>query len=210
MSKKKSLFQLVYELSKKVSVDLTDYADGYEDELSLLLSQQLKKRKINFLREVTNYHYSKNSDSIGLKTDRPDFVLMPDKEYDVKSPIIVECKFGSIDKLIQGRTELLRYLKSHKNSSYKDLQNTTEGLVILWSSTNIYNNGKTSTKPKEPKKDETQEMFLKRVHEYESDILRISEYSLEQPRFKVVVEYWKLDKEKMLKIDQFGYRFKKK
>ena len=117
MSKKRNLFQLVYELSKKVSVDLTDYADGYEDELSLLLSQQLKKRKINFLREITNYHYSNNSDSIGLKTDRPDFVLMPDKEYDVKSPIIVECKFGSIDKLIQGRTELLQYLPARHEAA---------------------------------------------------------------------------------------------
>ena len=203
MSKKINLFNKIYSLCKKVSKDIVYYADGYEDELSLLLSQQLKIENVNFLREVTNYHYSSASGSIGVKNDRPDFVLMPDKKLDIKYPVIVECKFGSLDKLVEGRKQLLRYFHSHNNSTYSEFKNTNEGLVIYWESTEIIHE-----LPTKPKKNIDDPEVKKEIKKWKNAIIQKDEYEISKPGYKTILEYWKFDKNKMKKIQHWGYTVK--
>tara|TARA_Y100001958_G_C21242427_1_gene570745 strand:+ start:3610 stop:4209 length:600 start_codon:yes stop_codon:yes gene_type:complete len=199
VSNKINLLDKIYKLSKKVSKDLVYYASGYEDELSLLLSQQLKIENVNFLREVTNYHYSSSSGSIGVKNDRPDFVLMPNKEFDIKYPMIVECKFGKIDTLVDGRKQLLRYFHSHNNSSYSEFKNSNEGLIIYWGSTEIIHElPENASKLNSPANRKKRELWQKAILEKE-------EYEISKPVYKTILEYWEFDGNKMKKIQHWGY-----
>ncbi len=207
------LFKKIHRLATNVSKELVFYSDGYEDELSTLLSKSMKENNINFLREVTNYHFSK---SLGLKTDRPDFVLMPDKKYSLTKSLIVECKFGDLSKLVEGREQLLRYLYSHKNSSYDKFGEINEGIVIYWESTNIASDKLLAQKPKSPTLNLTDtdsdniqikiDEFKEKLGRYHYSVLNQDAYVIKEPIYNCILELWSLKNEIMIKKDSFGYK----
>tara|TARA_A100001011_G_C14320645_1_gene850457 strand:- start:9304 stop:9948 length:645 start_codon:yes stop_codon:yes gene_type:complete len=210
---KKDLIKKIHRLALNVSRELVFYADGYEDELSTLLSKSMKENDINFLREVTNYQFSK---SLGLKTDRPDFVLMPDKKYSVTKPLIVECKFGDLSKLIEGREQLLRYLYSHKNSSYDKFGEINDGIVIYWESTSIISDKLLGQKPQSPTlnltdidSDDIQiklDTFKEKLGRYHYSVLNQEKYVIKEPIYNCILELWSLKDDIMFKKESFGYK----
>jgi len=200
----KDFLKSIEKLALKVSKELIYFADGYEEELSALLSFEFKKNKINHLREVRNYH---QSDYVSVKFDRPDFYLLPDKENKINEPVVIECKFGSTETIKKGREELFRYLLSHKNSTSKELSGIKQGILLLWHDSQISPSKPYRSKPakipelpiiqtKESLKD-----WKRKLKEHESKVNAYIESVLSQETYffrpntkrKVILELWEIE-----------------
>ena len=200
----RELLKTLEKLSLKVSKELVYFADGYEDELSSLLSFELKKNNISHLREVRNYH---QSDYVSVKFDRPDFYLLPDKSKNIKTPILVECKFGNTENLKKGREELFRYLMSHKNSTSKDFNKIKQGILLMWHEAQINPSKPYKSRPQKiPEqplvmtKDSSKEWqrklkeFDSKVSDYlDSVLLQDTYYIKPNSNRKVIIELWEIE-----------------
>lgn len=216
----KNLLKTIEKLSLKVSKEVVYFADGYEDELSSLLSFELKKNNISHLREVRNYH---QSDYVSVKFDRPDFYLLPDKNNNIKSPILIECKFGNTETLKKGREELFRYLMSHKNSTSKDFSQIKQGILLLWHESQISPLKPYKSKPQkvpelptEITKESNKEWKRKfkefeiKISDYLDSVLSQDTYYVKpNPNRKVVIELWEIEKDKK-KFPKSTIEFSKK
>jgi hypothetical protein len=128
-----SLVEEIFKLSKKVSADLPFHATGIEKQLQEALAYEFRKAKkpIEAVREFYAEIYYKD---FPVKDYRPDYVIFPDKRWNLDKSLIIETKFGSFKELASGREELFRYLYSAQQSPYSELRQAEFGLLIWWES----------------------------------------------------------------------------
>lgn len=174
------LLKEIYKLSKKVSADLPFHATGIEKQLQETLAYEFRKasKPIEAVREFYAEIYYKD---FPIKDYRPDFMIFPDKNWNLENTLIVETKFGSLRELASGREELFRYLYSAQQSSIKKLRDSDMGILIWWESI------ATDMPPGGSKAD--RETLLD---------IDTAEYILAE--FKVVVELWAVEDVKRKKF----------
>lgn len=175
-----SLVEEIFKLSKKVSADLPFHATGIEKQLQEALAYEFRKAKkpIEAVREFYAEIYYKD---FPVKDYRPDFMIFPDKKWDLGKTLIVETKFGSLKELASGREELFRYLYSAQQSSVKEVRDSEMGVLIWWESlsTDMPSGGSKSDR----------EILLD---------IETAEYT--PAEFKVIVELWAIEDSKRKKF----------
>ncbi len=143
-------------LMNKVSTTLHTIASEIYEELGAgfdevplqsALAIEFRERKIPYLKEV-NIELFYKGQNIG--TAIPDFVLLPckRKNWEIKTPIILETKVGSALRAKQYR-QLRLYLKSMPYNKNPILQKITKGYLLRFSDVEIYKDG-IETKAEEP------------------------------------------------------------
>ena len=182
-----SLIKEIHRLSKKVSADLPFHATGIEKQLQEALAYEFRKasKPIEAVREFYAEIYYKD---FPIKDYRPDFMIFPDKTWNLSNTLIVETKFGSFRELASGREELFRYLYSAQQSSVKELRDSDMGVLIWWESQG------TDMPPGGSKADR-------------ETLLDISTAEYTARDFQVIVELWKVDdskRKKFVKITSFS------
>ena len=176
------LIKEIYKLSKKVSADLPFHATGIEKQLQEALAYEFRKasKPIEAVREFYAEIYYKD---FPVKDYRPDFMIFPDKKWNLSNTLIVETKFGSLKELASGREELFRYLYSAQQSSIKELRNAIMGILIWWESMG------TDMPPGGSKADR-------------ETLLDIDTAEYTPAEFKVVVELWAVENSKRKKFNK--------
>ena len=113
--------------------DLEQLEQILEKQLQEALAYEFRKasKSIEAVREFYAEIYYKD---FPVKDYRPDFMIFPDKNWNLERTLIVETKFGSLRELASGREELFRYLYSAQQSSIKELRNANMGVLIWWES----------------------------------------------------------------------------
>lgn len=176
----KTLINEIYRLSKKVSADLPFHATGIEKQLQEALAYEFRKapKPIEAVREFYAEIYYKD---FPVKDYRPDFMIFPDKKWNLANTLIVETKFGSLKELASGREELFRYLYSAQQSPIKEVRDSEMGVLIWWESlsTDMPSGGSKADR----------EILLE---------IETAEYT--PAEFKVVVELWAIEDSKRKKF----------
>lgn len=175
-----TLINEIYRLSKKVSADLPFHATGIEKQLQEALAYEFRKapKPIEAVREFYAEIYYKD---FPVKDYRPDFMIFPDKKWNLANTLIVETKFGSLKELASGREELFRYLYSAQQSPIKEVRDSEMGVLIWWESlsTDMPSGGSKADR----------EILLE---------IETAEYT--PAEFKVVVELWAIEDSKRKKF----------
>ena len=175
-----TLISEIHRLSKKVSADLPFHATGIEKQLQEALAYEFRKapKPIEAVREFYAEIYYKD---FPVKDYRPDFMIFPDKKWNLKNTLIVETKFGSLKELASGREELFRYLYSAQQSSVKEVRDSEIGVLIWWESlsTDMPSGGSKADR----------EILLE---------IETAEYT--PADFKVIVELWGIEDSKRKKF----------
>jgi hypothetical protein len=175
-----TLIKEIHRLSKKVSADLPFHATGIEKQLQEALAYEFRKapKPIEAVREFYAEIYYKD---FPVKDYRPDFMIFPDKKWNLANTLIVETKFGSLKELASGREELFRYLYSAQQSPIKEVRDSEMGVLIWWESlsTDMPSGGSKADR----------EILLE---------IETAEYT--PAEFKVVVELWAIEDSKRKKF----------
>ena len=175
-----TLIKEIHRLSKKVSADLPFHATGIEKQLQEALAYEFRKapKPVEAVREFYAEIYYKD---FPVKDYRPDFMIFPDKKWNLTNTLIVETKFGSLKELASGREELFRYLYSAQQSPIKEVRDSEMGVLIWWESlsTDMPSGGSKADR----------EILLE---------IETAEYT--PAEFKVVVELWAIEDSKRKKF----------
>jgi len=175
-----TLIKEIHRLSKKVSADLPFHATGIEKQLQEALAYEFRKapKPVEAVREFYAEIYYKD---FPVKDYRPDFMIFPDKKWNLTNTLIVETKFGSLRELASGREELFRYLYSAQQSPIKEVRDSEMGVLIWWESlsTDMPSGGSKADR----------EILLE---------IETAEYT--PAEFKVVVELWAIEDSKRKKF----------
>ena len=112
---------------KEISINIYDGIGAYDEtSLQTAIGIEFRENKIKFLREFNIEVFYKN---YPLTLNELDFLIYPNKDFDLNEPIILETKL--LTKLDDSsRQQLKNYLKSAPFNSYEDLKRINKGILL--------------------------------------------------------------------------------
>lgn len=124
-------------LEKVARLVYKELGDGFDEDLYQRgLAFELRKRKIDYLRETNIETFYKNQ---MLALRELDFLIpkQKNKYFHLKDALIIECKYDT--KISdRHRSQLRQYLKSIPLNSSGELQSVSHGILLNWQKTNTY------------------------------------------------------------------------